>query len=53
MIEYRSRLACPRVETAGRLAQLRGRRLLVATSVAAGLGLVMILLTDLVLLHLH
>jgi hypothetical protein len=32
---------------------LRGRRLLVATWVAAGLGLVMILLTELVLLHLH
>ena len=38
---------------AGRAAQLRGRKLLVATSVAAGLGLVMILLKDLVLIHLH
>ena len=38
---------------AGRAAQLQGRKLLVATSVAAGLGLVMILLKDLVLLHLH
>ena len=32
---------------------LQGRKLLFATSVAAGLGLVMILLKDLVLLHLH
>ena len=38
---------------AGRAAQLQGRKLLVATSVAAVLGLVMILLKDLVLLHLH
>jgi hypothetical protein len=38
---------------AGRAAQLQGRKLLVATSVAAGLGLVMILLKDLVLIHLH
>ena len=38
---------------AGRAAQLQGRKLLFATSVAAGLGLVMILLKDLVLLHLH
>jgi len=38
---------------AARSAQLRGRKLLFATSVAAGLGLVMILLKDLVLLHLH
>ena len=38
---------------AGRAAQLRSRKLLFATSVAAGLGLVMILLKDLVLLHLH
>ena len=38
---------------AARSAQLQGRRLLVATSIAAGLGLVMILLKDLVLLHLH
>ena len=39
--------------TAGRSAQLRGRRLLFATSIAAGLGLAMILLNDLVLIHLH
>lgn len=38
---------------AGRAAQLRGRKLLAATSVAAALGLVMILLKDLVLIHLH
>ena len=38
---------------AGRSAQLRGRRLLFATSIAAGLGLAMILLNDLVLIHLH
>ena len=38
---------------AGRAAQLRGRRLLFVTSAAAGLGLVMILLKDLALLHLH
>jgi len=38
---------------AGRAAQLKGRKLLFATSVAAVLGLVMILLKDLVLLHLH
>jgi hypothetical protein len=38
---------------AGRAARLTGRKLLIATSVAAGLGLVMILLKDLVLLHLH
>jgi hypothetical protein len=38
---------------AGRAAQLQGRKLVVATSIAAGLGLVMILLKDLVLLHLH
>ena len=39
--------------SASRAAQLRGRQLLVATSVAAALGLVMIALKDLVLLHLH
>lgn len=39
--------------SAGRSAQLRGRQLLIATSVAAALGLVMILLKDLVLNHLH
>jgi hypothetical protein len=38
---------------AGRAAQLRGWKLLVATLIAAGLGLVMILLKDLVLTHLH
>ena len=38
---------------AGRAARLRGRRLLLSTSVAAALGIVMILLKDLVLIHLH
>ena len=38
---------------AGRAAQLQGRKLLYATSIAAALGLVMILLKDLVLIHLH
>lgn len=38
---------------AGRAAQLKGRKLLFATSVAAALGVVMILLKDLVLIHLH
>jgi hypothetical protein len=38
---------------AGRSAQLRGRQLLLATSVAAVLGLAMIALKDLVLIHLH
>ena len=38
---------------AGRAAQLQSWKLLVATSIAAGLGLVMILLKDLVLIHLH
>jgi len=38
---------------AGRAAQVQGWKLLVATSIAAGLGLVMILLKDLVLIHLH
>ena len=38
---------------AGRAAQLQSWKLLVATSIAAGLGLVMILLKDLVLVHLH
>jgi hypothetical protein len=38
---------------AGRAAQLRGWRLFFATSVAAALGVVMILLKDLVLMHLH
>jgi hypothetical protein len=38
---------------AGRAAQLQGWKLLWATAVAAALGLVMILLKDLVLIHLH
>ena len=38
---------------AARSAQLHGRQLFAATSVALGLGLVMILLKDLVLIHLH
>lgn len=39
--------------SAARSSQLRGWRLLLATGVAAGLGLVMIGLKDLVLIHLH
>ncbi|HEY6425257.1 MAG TPA: hypothetical protein VIY28_18855 [Pseudonocardiaceae bacterium] len=39
--------------SAGRAAHLRGRQLLVITSIAAGLGLLMILLKDVVLIHLH
>jgi hypothetical protein len=39
--------------SAGRAAQLRGRQLLLSTAVAAALGIVMILLKDLVLIHLH
>jgi hypothetical protein len=39
--------------SAGRAAQLHGHRLLLATSVAAALGVVMILLKDVVLIHLH
>jgi hypothetical protein len=38
---------------AGRAAELQGWRLFFATSIAAGLGIVMILLKDLVLIHLH
>jgi len=38
---------------AGRATQLQGWKLAGVTSVAAGLGLVMILLKDLVLIHLH
>jgi len=38
---------------AGRAAQLQGRKLVIVTSIAASLGLVMILLKDLVLIHLH
>jgi hypothetical protein len=39
--------------SAGRAARLHGWQLLLITSVAAGLGLLMILLKDVVLLHLH
>jgi len=39
--------------TAARAAKLHGWRLIFAVSVAAALGLVMVLLKDLVLLHLH
>jgi len=39
--------------SAGRAAQLRGRQLLLITAVAGALGLVMILLKDVVLIHLH
>jgi hypothetical protein len=39
--------------SAGRAAQLEGRQLLAATSVAAALGVVMIVLKELVLVHLH
>jgi Na+/H+ antiporter NhaA len=39
--------------SAGRAAQLHGRQLVLATSVAAALGVVMILLKDVVLIHLH
>lgn len=39
--------------SAARSAQLRGPRLFLATSVALALGLVMIVLKDLVLIHLH
>jgi hypothetical protein len=39
--------------TAGRSARLHGWPLVATTSVAAGLGLIMILLKDLVLIHLH
>jgi hypothetical protein len=38
---------------AGRAAQLQDWKLLWVTSIAAALGLVMILLKDLVLIHLH
>jgi hypothetical protein len=38
---------------AARAAQLRGRQLVLTTSIAAALGLVMVALKDLVLLHLH
>jgi len=39
--------------SAGRAAGLRGRQLFVITSIAAALGLLMILLKDVVLIHLH
>ena len=39
--------------SAGRAANLRGGALVVATSVALGLGVVMVVLKDVVLLHLH
>lgn len=39
--------------SAGRAADLHGRQLLVITSVAAALGLLMIILKDVVLVHLH
>jgi hypothetical protein len=38
---------------AGRAAQRGGWKLVITTSIAAGLGVVMILLKDLVLIHLH
>lgn len=39
--------------SAGRASQLRGWQLAVTTAIAAALGLIMVLLKDLVLLHLH
>ena len=39
--------------SAGRAAHLRGRQLFAITSIAAALGLLMILLKDVVLIHLH
>jgi hypothetical protein len=39
--------------TAGRASELRGRQLLLTTSLAIGLGLLMIALKDLVLLNQH
>ena len=39
--------------SASRAARLRGRQLVLSTSIAAALGIVMILLKDLVLIHLH
>ena len=39
--------------SAGRAANLRGGPLLAATSVAVALGVVMVVLKDVVLLHLH
>ena len=39
--------------SAGRAAQLKGKQLVVITSIAGALGLLMILLKDVVLIHLH
>jgi hypothetical protein len=39
--------------TAGRSAELRGWQLVVTTSIAAGLGLLMVALKNLVILQLH
>ena len=39
--------------SAGRAAELRGRQLLFITSIAAALGVLMVLLKDVVLIHLH
>lgn len=39
--------------SASRAARLRGRQLVISTFVAAGLGIVMIVLKDVVLIHLH
>jgi hypothetical protein len=39
--------------SAGRAARLHGRQLLLSTCIAAALGIVMILLKDVVLIHLH
>ena len=39
--------------SAGRAAHLRGRPLLIVTSIAGALGLLMIILKDVVLIHLH
>lgn len=39
--------------SAGRASRLRGRQLLLTTSIAAAVGLVMIALKDVVLIHLH
>jgi Na+/H+ antiporter NhaA len=39
--------------SAGRAAHLAGKALLAATSIAVALGVVMIVLKDLVLIHLH
>jgi hypothetical protein len=39
--------------SAGSAAHLRGRQLLIITSIAGALGLLMIILKDVVLIHLH